>query len=129
MAAPKRILPPALAANRWQPGQSGNPSGHNGEYGQAMKLARQAAPDAVRRLIELMNSEDERVAAVACNSILDRALGKPKAVEEGKTDMETRLANMTREQRLQYLQELLEPLRQPLPSAPNRRRLSSPSTT
>ena len=94
-----------------------------------MKLARQAAPDAVRRLIELMNSEDERVAAVACNSILDRALGKPKAVEEGKTDMETRLANMTREQRLQYLQELLEPLRQPLPSAPNRRRLSSPSTT
>src|SRR4029077_12642993 len=124
MAAPKRTLPPALAVNRWQPGQSGNPSGHNGEYGQAMKLARQAAPDAVRRLIELMNSEDERVAAVACNSILDRALGKPKAVEEGKTDMETRLANMTREQRLQYLQELLGPLCQPLPCAPNRGRLS-----
>ena len=129
MAAPKRILPPALAANRWQPGQSGNPSGHNGEYGQAMKLARQAAPRAVHRLIELMDSEDERVAAVACNSILDRALGKPKAVEEEKSDMETRLANMTREQRLAYLQELLEPVRQSLSSAPKQRRLSPPSTT
>jgi len=127
MAAPKRTLPPALAANRWQPGQSGNPSGHNGEYGQAMKLARQAAPDAVRRLIELLNSEDERVAAVACNSILDRALGKPKAVEEEKNDMEARLAAMTREQRLQYMRELLEPMRQHLSTASQRRRLSSQS--
>jgi hypothetical protein len=100
MAAPKRSLPPALAANRWRPGQSGNPSGHSGEYGVAIKLAQRAAPYAVRRLIELMDSEDERVAAVACNSILDRALGKPKPVEEKKSDMEARLAAMTREQRL-----------------------------
>jgi len=78
MGASKRALPPALAANRWQPGRSGNPSGHSGEYGDAMRLARQAAPDAVRRLIELMLSEDERVAAAACNAILDRAFGKPK---------------------------------------------------
>src|SRR5271170_6968489 len=77
MRAPKRILPPALAANRWQPGRSGNPSGHSGEYGEAMRLARQAAPAAVQRLIDLMRSEDERVAAVACNAILDRAFGKP----------------------------------------------------
>jgi hypothetical protein len=40
--APKRNLPPALAASRWRPGQSGNPSGHSGEYGEAMRLARQA---------------------------------------------------------------------------------------
>jgi hypothetical protein len=32
----------------------------------------QAAPDAIRRLSELMRSEDERVAVVACNSVLDR---------------------------------------------------------
>jgi hypothetical protein len=43
-----------------------------------MMLARQAAPDAVRRLIELMRSEDERVASVACNAVLERAFGKPK---------------------------------------------------
>jgi hypothetical protein len=41
----------------------------------AIKLAQRAAPKAVRRLIELMGSEDERVAAVGCNSILDCALG------------------------------------------------------
>ena len=41
-------------------------------------LARQAAPDAMRRLIELMRSEDERVASVACNAVLERAWGKPK---------------------------------------------------
>jgi hypothetical protein len=123
MAAPKRILPPALAANRWRPGQSGNPSGHNGEYGQAMKLARQAAPRAVQRLIELMDSEDERVAAVACNSILDRAFGKPGLAKDEKDDMGARLANMTREARLQYMRELLEPVRHYLPAIQKQRRV------
>jgi hypothetical protein len=74
----KRPLPPALAANVWQKGQSGNPAGHTGLYGEAVSLARQAAPTAVRRLIELMASEDERVASVAANAILDRAFGKPR---------------------------------------------------
>jgi hypothetical protein len=98
MAAPKRKLPPALAANRWRPGQSGNPSGHSGEYGEAMKLARQAAPGAVRRLIELAELDqldnqgiliplkdlpeaDRRVVTVAANSLLDRAFGRPKAFD------------------------------------------------
>jgi hypothetical protein len=90
-----------------------------------MKLARQAAPYAVCRLIELMDSEDERVAAVACNSILDRALGKAKAVEEEKNDMEARLANMTREERLAEMQRLLETVQQYLPAGQKQRRLSS----
>ena len=111
MGAPKRALPPALAANRWKPGQSGNPSGNSGEYGQAVRLARQAASYAVQRLIQLMDSEDERVAAVACNSILDRAFGKPGLVKEEKDDLETRLANMTREERLARMRELLVPMR------------------
>ena len=95
MGAPKRKLPPALAANRWRPGQSGNPSGHSGEYGEAMRLARQAAFRAVLRLMELaaldrideqgnliplhqLPESDPRVVAVAANSLLDRAFGKPK---------------------------------------------------
>jgi hypothetical protein len=95
MSAPKRKLPPALAANRWRPGQSGNLSGHSGLYGEAMKLAQQAAPWAVRRLIELAELDqiddqgnltplkelpeaDRRVVTVAANSLLDRAFGKPK---------------------------------------------------
>lgn len=111
MGAPKRALPAALAANRWKPGQSGNPSGHSGEYGQAMRLARQAAPHAIIRLIELMDSEDERVAAVACNSILDRAFGKPGPAKNEKDSVESRLANMTRDERLALMHELLAPTR------------------
>ena len=115
MGAPKRALPPALAANRWRPGQSGNPSGHSGAYGEAMKLAQQAAPYAVNRLIELMDSDDERVAAVACNSILDRAFGKPRAERERIDSLELRVANMTREQRLARMREILDGMRKYLP--------------
>jgi hypothetical protein len=111
MGAPKKALSPALAANRWRPGQSGNPSGHSGEYGQAVRLARQAAPHAILRLIALMDSEDERVAAVACNSVLDRAFGKPGLVMEEKDSIEQRIAAMTREQRLARMHELLAPMR------------------
>ena len=33
---------------------------------------------AIERLSELLESEDDRVAAVACNALLDRAFGKPR---------------------------------------------------
>jgi len=48
-------------------------------------------------------------------------------VKEEKEGMEARLASMTREQRLQFMQELLERTRHYLPTAPKRRRLSSQS--
>jgi hypothetical protein len=125
MAAPKRILPPALVANRWRPGQSGNPSGHSGEYGEAMKLARAAAPKALDRLIELIDSTDERVAVVASNGVLDRAFGKPGPAKEEKDDFKARLGNMTREERLEFMQTMLERVQQYLPAAQKQRRLSS----
>src|SRR5215471_1533080 len=71
-----------------------------------------APPYAISRLIQLMDSDDERVAAVACNSVLDRAFGRPKPVMEEKDDLETRVANMTREERLNRMRELLAPMRQ-----------------
>ena len=100
MGAPKRTLPPALAANRWRPGQSGNPSGLSGEYGEAVRIARSYAAAAMRRLAELaalnqldgegnlvplseLPDADRRVIAVAANSILDRALGKAKDQSDG----------------------------------------------
>lgn len=110
MGAPKRVLSPALAANRWKPGQSGNPSGHSGAYGDAVRLAQHAAPYAVRRLIELMSSDDERVAVVAANSILDRAFGKPKVADEAKDDIVSRIAAMSHEERVQRARQLLENL-------------------
>ena len=108
----------------WKPGESGNPTGYSGAYGEAVRLARQAAPYAVCRLIELMDSEDERVAAVACNAILDRGLGKPGPAKEEKDGMEARLADMTREERLALMRDMLERVRQYLPAAPKQRRLS-----
>jgi len=102
-----------LQARVWKPGQSGNPKGFSGEYGQAVKLAKRASARAITRLIELMESQDERVAAVACNSILDRAFGKPAPVkEEQKDSIERRTANMTRKQRLAHMESLLAPMRQ-----------------
>ena len=107
-AAPKRrALPPALEANRWKPGQSGNPSGQSGAYGEAISLARQAAPEAMRRLIELMRSEDERVAAVACNAILDRALGKAVAQQPENDSLANRIAKMTADERARDALELM----------------------
>ena len=62
----------------------------------------------MRRLIELMNSEDERVAAVACNSILDRAFCKPKVIEDKKDDFAARVEMMTPEQRIRLADEIIE---------------------
>ena len=46
-------LPAPLRARMWQPGQSGNPGGTGGPYWETVKLALQAAPDAIGRLITL----------------------------------------------------------------------------
>jgi hypothetical protein len=107
-----RTLSPAFLANSWRPGQSGNPAGHTGLYGEAVKLARALSLRAVQRLGELMESEDERVSVVACNALLDRAFGKPKAAEEEKDDMGARLGSMSREERLAEMARLLAPMQQ-----------------
>ena len=44
---------------------------------EALSLLADGTPEASRRLLVLMRSEDERVAAVACAQVLDRVLGKP----------------------------------------------------
>src|SRR5215472_8159755 len=61
----------------WQPGQSGNPSGHRGTYHECRRLAAEASPEAMGRLIELMDAEDERVAYMATVAVLDRSGVKP----------------------------------------------------
>jgi hypothetical protein len=83
---------------------------NSGLYGEAVKLARALSFRAVQRLGELMESEDERVSVVACNSLLDRAFGKPKAAEVEKDDMDARLASMSREERLAEVTRLLADL-------------------
>ena len=70
---------------RWVKGVSGNPSGRPKEDAlvrEAKDLARAKCPAAIERLVQLMDSADEKVSLAACNSVLDRGIGKPlQAVE------------------------------------------------
>lgn len=61
-------------------GRSGNPGGRprrTPEMAEVEILAREAGPDAIRRLVALMDSPDGRISIAACNAVLDRAFGKP----------------------------------------------------
>lgn len=49
-------------------------------------IARLAAPTAIKKLEELMNSDDPRIALDASKHILDRAIGKPIAMTADVTD-------------------------------------------
>jgi hypothetical protein len=67
---------------RFVPGTTGNPSGR-AKIDLDMRSALEAASlAAAQRLVELVKSEDERLALVAANVILDRTLGKaPASIE------------------------------------------------
>jgi hypothetical protein len=69
-------MPANLEPFAFKPGQSGNPGGRTPQFAECQRLARELSPRAIQRLGELMESEDERVAVVACNSLLDRAWGR-----------------------------------------------------
>ena len=65
----------------FQPGQSGNPSGTSGRYGEVVRMAREASPEVMRALIgiALDPDEDSRARIVAGQEILGRAFGRIKA--------------------------------------------------
>lgn len=75
---------------RWVKGVSGNPSGKpkdSPEVREAKDLARAKSVIAINRLIELIGSKDEKVSLAACNSLLDRGMGKPvQAIVGGDED-------------------------------------------
>ncbi len=69
------------------PGQSGNPGGRPKEAAEVKALARTHCRAAVEKLAALMESEDDKTRIAACNSILDRGLGKPaQAITGGDED-------------------------------------------
>ena len=72
-----------IPVTAWKPGQSGNPSGRPKVASAVRELARANCPKAMKRLIELVDSEDERVAFMASKELLDRGYGRvPKAVDD-----------------------------------------------
>jgi hypothetical protein len=62
-----------MRSRMWQPGVSGNPTGRGGLYHECRRLAAEASPEAMGRLIELMHAEDERVSYMATVAVLDRS--------------------------------------------------------
>jgi hypothetical protein len=69
-------------SGQFQKGRSGNPGGRPKVEGGIRELAREHGPDAIRRLVQLMYSRNERVAVAACGVILDRAYGRaPQALQ------------------------------------------------
>ena len=71
------------ANGRFLPGFTPNPRGRPKIVDEIKQLARQHAPDAFRRVCELVGSEDERTALAAAQEILNRAYGRPtQAIEQ-----------------------------------------------
>jgi len=119
----------------WQKGQSGNPSGKSGFYHEAMKLARELTPAAVRRLGELAGlypdeitgewiplnrlDVDPRVISVACLGLVERTLGKPKEYDPNsdKAPSVLDVSLLSDEQRAQ-LRELLQAATGAAPAEP-----------
>jgi hypothetical protein len=64
---------------RFQKGQSGNPGGRPKVLGQVQELARQYTAEALETLRDIMRDKKAPPAAraLASNSILDRAYGRP----------------------------------------------------
>ena len=76
---------PVANLRPWVKGQSGNPSGTRSMKVIAGLLAK-AGPRAMERLVELIESDDERIALLAAKEVLDRAYGKPKPIEDESTE-------------------------------------------
>jgi hypothetical protein len=65
-------------------GKSGNPSGRPKENPEVRALARSHSKQAINKLAEWMKSDNPTASVSACNSILDRAWGKPAQAHTGE---------------------------------------------
>jgi len=94
-------------------GASGNPGGRPKVEGEIREIAQLNGPAAIRRLVQLMNDRDKRVALAACNAILDRGYGRPQQAIQVKDDYDMKerfLATLleARERHLRMRRELEE---------------------
>lgn len=98
------ILPPSKSGQgRFQKGVSGNPGGRPAMAPEVREALEGASERAAQRLVELVDSDDPRVALMASNAILDRLYGKPAQTVDAKVQT-TDVGAM----HLQILQEIAE---------------------
>ena len=64
----------------FQKGHTGNRQGiyGSGAYHEARRICAEASPEAARKQVELMSSDDHRVVFMATEAILNRGAGKPR---------------------------------------------------
>ncbi|MDL2227088.1 hypothetical protein LJB86_05485 [Deltaproteobacteria bacterium OttesenSCG-928-M10] len=62
---------------RFAPGASPNPGGRPRVVALVRELAQQHGEEALQKIIDLLQSDDERIVLAAAKEILDRAYGKP----------------------------------------------------
>ena len=108
------IIPPDKAVSgRFQKGESGNQGGRPVLAPEVKEALQAASERAARRLVELVDSKDPRVALMASNAVLDRLYGKPAQTVDAKVQT-TDVGAM----HLQILQDIAERRRQRLASSP-----------
>lgn len=97
------------------PGKSGNPGGRPKEEREVLALARAKSLEAIERLAQWISSDNPKASIQACNSILDRAFGKPTQPISGDADgapiAVDDLSGIPRELRLKLQAKMLEALR------------------
>jgi hypothetical protein len=81
---------------RFQKGTSGNPGGRPKAAHSIQELARKHAPEAIKRLGQIVETGDSHSAVVAAaNAILDRAYGKPPQFSASDAGTFRRAVDMT----------------------------------
>lgn len=68
----------------FEKGKSGNPGGRPKENEEVKALARAHGPEAIAKLVEIMQTGDNRSALSAAVALLDRAYGKPAQAITGE---------------------------------------------
>jgi len=94
----------------WRPGETGNWRGRprlTAEQREARALLTQGTPAAARRLLELVDSVDEKVALAACQVLLARL--PAEEIEQLQTSDAHSLA-----EQLRWLAELVAPVEPPM---------------
>jgi hypothetical protein len=97
------IQPDRAIRGRFAKGVSGNPGGRPAMAPEVKEALEGASVRAAQRLVELVDSEDPRVALLASNAILDRLCGKPAQTVDAKVE-----TTSIQEAHLRALQEINE---------------------